>query len=88
MARFYRHVLLEKHFPHHGAVLYGSYSAALFDLFACLDVPYIGYNRRAGDLYERENPFCLDGEASQVGFRVEPTELVPGRKLRQKSGRE
>jgi L-fucose isomerase-like protein len=57
MARFYRHVLLEKHFPHHGAVLYGDYSAALFDLFACLDVPYIGYNRREGDLYERENPF-------------------------------
>jgi L-fucose isomerase-like protein len=57
MARFYRHVLLEKHFPHHGAVLYGGYSPALFDLFACLDVPYIGYNRREGDLYERENPF-------------------------------
>jgi L-fucose isomerase-like protein len=57
MARFYRHVLLEKHFPHHSAVLYGGHSAALFDLFTYLDVPYIGYNRREEDRYEKENPF-------------------------------
>jgi L-fucose isomerase-like protein len=57
MARFYRHVLLEKRFPHHCAILYGSYAAVLFDLFAYLDVPYIGYNRREEDRYEKENPF-------------------------------
>ncbi|MDR1648821.1 MAG: hypothetical protein LBR71_01045 [Synergistaceae bacterium] len=57
MARFYRHVLLEKHFPHHGSVLYGPHAVALFDLFAYLDVPYIGYNRGEEDRYEKENPF-------------------------------
>ncbi|MDR1977953.1 MAG: hypothetical protein LBQ42_04390 [Synergistaceae bacterium] len=60
MARFYRYVLLEKHFPHHGAILYGSHGASLFDLFTYLDIPYIGYNRGKGDRYEKENPFRRD----------------------------
>jgi L-fucose isomerase-like protein len=59
MNRFYRHVLVEKHFPHHSAVIYGDYAAALFSLFRYLGVPSIGYNRPAGDRYETENPFLL-----------------------------
>ncbi|GHS93952.1 L-fucose isomerase [Synergistales bacterium] len=59
MARFYRHVLLEKHFPHHSAVMYG-HAAALYDLFNFLGVSYIGYNHSKGDRYERENPFRME----------------------------
>ena len=29
MGRFYRHVLIEKNFPHHGAVAFGHYGKAL-----------------------------------------------------------
>ena len=31
MGRFYRHVLIEKNYPHHGAVAFGHYGKALFD---------------------------------------------------------
>jgi L-fucose isomerase-like protein len=57
MARFYRHVLLKKHFPHHGAVLYGPHAGALFDLFVNLGVPDVSHNHRQDDRYEHENPF-------------------------------
>jgi L-fucose isomerase-like protein len=57
MHRFYRHVLIEKHFPHHSAVIYGDYAASLFALFRYLGVSYIGYNHPPGDRYESENPF-------------------------------
>jgi L-fucose isomerase-like protein len=62
MARFYRYVLLEKHFPHHSAVMYGRHAAALYDLFNFLGVSYIGYNHSKGDRYERENPFRMEFE--------------------------
>ena len=59
MKRFYRHVLIEKNFPHHGAVAFGHYGRALFEVFKYLGVPYeeIGYNRPAGERYKTENPF-------------------------------
>lgn len=59
MKRFYRHVLIEKNFPHHGAVAFGHYGSTLFEVFKYLGVPYeeIGYNRLAGDRYPSENPF-------------------------------
>lgn len=57
MARFYRHVLLEKHFPHHGAVTYGNFSSTLYDFFQYLGVPYVGYNQSSNVLYQTENPF-------------------------------
>ena len=59
MKRFYRHVLIEKNFPHHGAVAFGHYGRALFEVFKYLGVPYeeIGCNRPAGDRYPSENPF-------------------------------
>ena len=58
MARFYRHVLIEKGFPHHGAVAFGHYGKALFEVFKYIGAEEIGFNRAAGDLYPTENPFC------------------------------
>ncbi len=57
MARFYRHVLLAKHFPHHGALIYGNYSRTLYELFQFMGIPYIGYNQPAAERYPTENPF-------------------------------
>ena len=39
MGRFYRHVLIEKNFPHHGAVAFGHYGKALFEVFKYIGVP-------------------------------------------------
>ncbi len=60
MGRFYRHVLIEKNFPHHGAVAFGHYGKALFEVFKYLGVPVedINFNQPKGMLYPTENPFC------------------------------
>lgn len=58
MARFYRHVLIEKNYPHHGAVAFGHYGKALFEVFKYLGVTDIGFNQPKGMLYPSENPFC------------------------------
>ena len=57
MGRFYRHVLIEKNYPHHGAVAFGHFGKVLFDLFKYLDVEDIGFNQPKGMLYKTENPF-------------------------------
>ncbi len=57
MGRFYRHVLIEKNFPHHGAVAFGHCAKALFDVFKYLGVEDIGFNQPKGMLYPSENPF-------------------------------
>ena len=57
MGRFYRHVLIEKNYPHHGAVAFGHHGKALFNLFRYLGVEDIGFNQPAGMLYPTENPF-------------------------------
>ncbi|MCI5654439.1 MAG: L-fucose/L-arabinose isomerase family protein [Lachnospiraceae bacterium] len=58
MSRFYRHVLIEKNFPHHGAVAFGHYGKALFEIFKYLDVEEVGFNQPKGMLYPSENPFA------------------------------
>lgn len=58
MGRFYRHVLVEKRYPHHGAVAFGHYGKALFEVFKYLGVNDIAYNQPAGILYPSENPFA------------------------------
>lgn len=58
MGRFYRHVLVEKRYPHHGAVAFGHYGKALFEVFKYLGIKDIAYNRPAGNLYPSENPFA------------------------------
>ena len=57
MGRFYRHVLIEKNFPHHGAVAFGHYGKALFEVFKYLGVENIGYNQPKSLPYPSENPF-------------------------------
>lgn len=57
MGRFYRHVLIEKNYPHHAAVAFGNFGKTLFDLFKYLGVEDIGFNQPAGMLYKTENPF-------------------------------
>lgn len=58
MGRFYRHVLIEKGYPHHGAVAFGHYGKALFEVFKYLGVEDIGFNQPKGMLYPTENPFA------------------------------
>ena len=38
MGRFYRHVLIEKNFPHHGAVAFGHFGKALYEVFKYIGV--------------------------------------------------
>ena len=60
MKRFYRHVLIEGNFPHHGAVAFGHYGKALYEVFKYIgvDVKEIGYNQPTGVRYPTENPFA------------------------------
>ena len=59
MGRFYRHVLIEKNYPHHGAVSFGHHGKALFEVFKLLGVPVdeINYNQPRSLPYPTENPF-------------------------------
>ena len=59
MGRFYRHVLIEGNYPHHGAVMFGHYGKAFYEVvkFLGLDVKKIGYNQPAGVRYPTENPW-------------------------------
>lgn len=59
MGRFYRHVLIEKNYPHHGAVAFGHFGKAFFEVFKYLGVPMedINYNQPASLPYPTENPF-------------------------------
>lgn len=58
MGRFYRHVLIEKRYPHHGAVAFSHVGKALFNVFSMLGIETINYNQPAGVLYPTENPFA------------------------------
>ncbi len=60
MNRFYRHVLIEKNFPHHGAVAFGHYGKAIYEVFKYIgvDIEEIGFNQPKGMLYKTENPFA------------------------------
>ncbi len=60
MGRFYRHVLIEKNYPHHGAVAFGHTGKALYEVFKYLgvDTGEINFNQPKGMLYPTENPFA------------------------------
>lgn len=58
MGRFYRHVLIEKNYPHHGAVAFGHHGKALFEVFKYLGLTDIGYNQPKSLPYPTENPFA------------------------------
>ena len=60
MGRFYRHVLIEKNYPHHGAVAFGHFGKTLYEVFKYVGVPIeeIDFNQPKGMLYPTENPFA------------------------------
>ncbi len=59
MGRFYRYWVMEKNFPHHGAVMFGHYAKSLYDAlkYIGVDTKEIGYNQPEGVRYEVENPW-------------------------------
>ena len=59
-ARFYRHVLVQKRFPHHGAFGFARCGKVLFDALKLLGAPADAINvpKPAGQLYPTENPFA------------------------------
>ena len=58
MGRFYRHVLIQKRYPHHGAVAFGHHGRALFEVFKFLGVEDIAYNQPRSLPYPTENPWA------------------------------
>jgi L-fucose isomerase-like protein len=57
MGRFYRHVLLEKRFPHHTAVAFKHSGKHLFAASRMLGISDVYHNYPKGMLYASENPF-------------------------------
>ena len=58
MGRFYRHVLIQKRYPHHGAVAFGHHGKTLLEVFQFLGVQSIAYNQPKSLPYPTENPFA------------------------------
>jgi len=57
MGRFYRHVLIGKRYPHHGAVAFDHCGKTLFEVFKYLGIADIAYNQPRALPYPTENPF-------------------------------
>lgn len=57
MGRFYRHILIHKSYPHHGAVAFGHYGKTFFEVFKLLGVQDIAYNQPKTLPYPTENPW-------------------------------
>ena len=57
MGRFYRHVLVQKGFPHHGAVAFAHVGKYLFEVFKYLGIPDIARNQPRTLPYPTENPW-------------------------------
>ena len=58
MGRFYRHVLIQNRFPHHGAVAFSHCGKYLYEVFKYLGISDIAYNQPANVRYADENPWC------------------------------
>ena len=58
MGRFYRHVLIEKRFPHHTAVAFTHIGGILYDALKFIGITDISYNRPVSLPYASENPFA------------------------------
>ncbi len=57
MGRFYRHVLIEKRFPHHTAVAFSHAGRALFEAMRMIGIRDISFNFPKGVLYSGEHPY-------------------------------
>lgn len=70
-ARFYRHVLIGKRFPHHGAVAFSHCGQALFDAVKMLGVTDINVPLPSTMWYPGENAFELTGETLSAPIQTE-----------------
>ena len=57
MARFYRHVLIAKRYPHHGGVAFKHTGKVLYAAMKMLGLSDVAFNQPASMLYKNENPF-------------------------------
>lgn len=57
MSRFYRYVLLEKHFPHHAGVAFKRVGKMLYEVLKQLNIDDISVNQPKSLKYKNENPF-------------------------------
>ena len=57
MGRFYRHVLIQKRYPHHGAVAFAHCGKALFEVLKYFGISDIAYNQPKSLPYATENPW-------------------------------
>ncbi|MBQ0001442.1 MAG: fucose isomerase [Clostridiales bacterium] len=58
MGRFYRHVLVQKGYPHHGAVAFAHVGKLMFEVFKYLGIKDIAYNQPKSLPYPTENPWA------------------------------
>jgi len=58
MGRFYRHVLIQKRYPHHGAVAFAHCGKAMFEVLKYFGVADIAYNQPKALPYPTENPWA------------------------------
>ena len=58
MGRFYRHVLIQKGYPHHGAVAFAHCGKALFEVLKYFGIKDIAYNQPKNLPYPTENPWA------------------------------
>ena len=58
MGRFYRHVLIQKGYPHHGAVAFAHCGKALFEVLKYFGIKDIAYNQPKSLPYATENPWA------------------------------
>ncbi len=57
MGRFYRHVLIEKRYPHHAGIAFKHAGKAIFAAIKMLGIEDVSFNHPAGVFYKTENPF-------------------------------
>jgi L-fucose isomerase-like protein len=57
MARFYRYVLINKHYPHHAGMAFKHTGKVLFAAMKMLGIEDVAFNQPASMLYKDENPF-------------------------------
>jgi len=58
MARFYRHILIEKRFPHHTGIAFKHVGKILFEAMKMLRINDIAFNQPSNLPYRSENPFA------------------------------
>ncbi len=62
MERFYRHVLIEEHYPNHTVVLFGHYGKLLSEALTALGIKNISYNHPQNIPYQSESVYAVNNE--------------------------